>query len=203
MRNSTCVALLVTLLPTAADAAVVMMVPDGTTNVASNDALSPGIIELSIDFNDLAPLVLEIAPEASEEPVGPGAGIELNAIINNFTVSDWNSIEFALTTVNSFTPVFDTVPPGSVEGDAAAATLNITPSLVTATVPVTFSVEVGDALNPLGNWILSGFPATTDPLPVGENRNFFLTITPVPEPGSLSLLAVLLVGGVLRSRSRR
>ncbi len=157
----------------------------GGTVVADYSGTS--LVSFDIDFANFAPAVLEFRVDASDL----AAPIALSAMLRNFSGSGFSGYTFVLdrgsfSTLGSVTTQFG----GNASATASGGTASIRFSALEF-----LDVEVGNALGTTAgtsNWTLGGLAA---------GDRFTLTVSAVPEPGSVAmLLAGLAVLGALGRR---
>ena len=174
---------------TSCQAAIVNKVADGNPGNTVDDFSSAGFAEIQVNFDTTASLMVEFCPESAAD----NAPLEFNAIIKNETfVDSWSGLDLQLSGSATFTML-------PANGIATAPSQTVTlPGTPTPSVSLVFSppimdqdeIGLGDTIvGGTTNWEIGGFP-NFDPGDPNASK-FTLTITPipVPEPGSLSLLA--------------
>lgn len=153
------------------------------------DFSGTSLVSFDIDFRSFAPAVIEFRVDSGDML----APIELSAVLRNFTGAGFSGFQLTLdrgvfTSAGTVTPQF---------GGMANVSLNGSDASISFSALEFLDVEVGNAFGTTpgaSNWILGNLTA---------GDRFVLSVTPVPEPGTVAmLLAGLGVLGFL-ARQRR
>jgi hypothetical protein len=151
------------------------------------DYSGASLVSFDIDFRSFAPAVIEFRVDSGDML----APITLSAVLRNFTGSGFSGFAFTLdrgvfASAGTVTPQFGGAANVLLDGNAATITFSALEFL---------DVEVGDAFGTTPgatNWGLSNLM---------EGDRFTLSVTPVPEPGTVAMLLAGL--GVLGFMARR